>query len=127
MSTESTRHLTHRRTRFRSSTNNELGTVAEDLDLARHVYPNKQTVDPAAADDKIKPADIRPAGFIGLAFATLFLGLHQCIWSYVVNFATGCYLREWKADVLRLPQSSQCIYTREPPAAADAAPHIDAF
>lgn len=79
MSAESRRHLTHRRTRFRSSTNNELGTVADELDLTQHVYPNKQ---PAAgtrvAADKTKVIEIRPAGFIGLGFAMLFLGLHQC-------------------------------------------------
>ncbi|KAJ6785118.1 hypothetical protein PWT90_07938 [Aphanocladium album] len=79
MSAESRRHLTHRRTRFRSSTNNELGTVADEVDVAQHIYPNKLPSEPKLAAAKIKTITVRPAGFIGLGCAMLFMGLHQCI------------------------------------------------
>ncbi|KAM3456874.1 hypothetical protein MY3296_001532 [Beauveria thailandica] len=82
MSAESTRHLTNRRTRFRSSTNNEQGTVTEELDVAHHVYPIKPPADtnPATGMPK-KGLQIRPAGFVGLGLTMLFLGLHQCIYT----------------------------------------------
>ncbi|KAM3494533.1 hypothetical protein MY3957_002256 [Beauveria namnaoensis] len=81
MSAESTRHLTNRRTRFRSSTNNEQGTVTEELDVAHYVYPIKRPTDTTPATGKPKGVDIRPAGFVGLGLTMLFLGLHQCIYT----------------------------------------------
>lgn len=89
MSAESRRHLTNRRTRFRSSTNNERGTAADDeLDVAaaQRVYPTTPPTDTTrtAATDKLnEETQIRPAGFVGLGFTMLFLGLHQCICTYV--------------------------------------------
>ncbi|KGQ10886.1 hypothetical protein BBAD15_g3760 [Beauveria bassiana D1-5] len=62
MSAESTRHLTNRRTRFRSSTTNEQGTVTEELDVAHHVYPIKRPADTTPATGKPKGVDICPAG-----------------------------------------------------------------
>ncbi|OAA82191.1 GPR1/FUN34/yaaH [Akanthomyces lecanii RCEF 1005] len=107
MSAESRRHLTNRRTRFRSSTNNERGTVADDeLDVAaaRHMYPATRPaadISTTAATDKLKEAtQLRPAGFVGLGFTMLFLGLHQCLCtsprhhrrgrSQVLLFLTAC-------------------------------------
>ncbi|KAM3510037.1 hypothetical protein MY10362_000281 [Beauveria mimosiformis] len=81
MSAESTRHLANRRTRFRSSTNNEQGTVMEELDVAHHVYPIKRPADTNPATGKPKGVEIRPAGFVGLGLTMLFLGLHQCIYT----------------------------------------------
>ncbi|KAM3433388.1 hypothetical protein MY4824_006038 [Beauveria thailandica] len=81
MSAESTRHLTNRRTRFRSSTNNEQGTVTEELDVAHHVYPIKPPADTNPATGRPKGLQIRPAGFVGLGLTMLFLGLHQCIYT----------------------------------------------
>lgn len=90
MSAESRRHLTNRRTRFRSSTNNERGTAADDdLDVAaaQRVYPTTppptDTTRTAATDKLNEETQLRPAGFVSLGFTMLFLGLHQCICTYV--------------------------------------------
>ncbi|XWW92551.1 hypothetical protein V2A60_000474 [Cordyceps javanica] len=80
MSAESRRHLTQRRTRFRSSTSSERGTVTEVLDLAQHVYPTARTAEfTASVDDESKVFEMRPAVLVGLGLTMLFLGLHQCL------------------------------------------------
>ncbi|KAJ3476532.1 hypothetical protein NLG97_g9101 [Lecanicillium saksenae] len=89
MSAESRRHLTHRRTRFRSSTNNELGTVADEVDVAQHIYPNKLPSEPKVAAKQVKAITLQPAGFIGLGFAMLFMGLHQCMCIAAAQFLAG--------------------------------------
>ncbi len=90
MSADSRRLLTHRRTRFRSSTNSERGAVVDDddaLDVTQHVYPIPRRAAAAAAaeaTDQCEAIRLRPAGLVGLGFTMLFLGLHQCLCTYVL-------------------------------------------
>ncbi|ATY61751.1 GPR1 FUN34 yaaH [Cordyceps militaris] len=94
MSAEATRLLTHRRTRFRSSTSSERGDVADVLDLAQHVYPTAATRPAAAAmpctADKAEERELHPAGLVALGFALLFLGLHHWLCTGILLSSTVC-------------------------------------